>query len=41
MSVHKYILNLHFYEVGEFNEKQFRVVDDPSILKQYKNLIRF
>ena len=39
MSVHKYILNLHFYEVGEFNEKQFRVVDDPSILKQYKNLI--
>ena len=39
MSVHKYILNLHFYEVGEFNEKQFRVVDDPSILKQYKHLI--
>ncbi len=39
MSVHKYILNLHFYEVGEFNEKKFRVVDDPSILKQYKHLI--
>lgn len=39
MSLNKYILNLHFYEVGEFNEKKFVVVDDPSILKQYKNLI--
>lgn len=39
MSVYKYILNLHFYEVGEFNEKKFAVVDDPDILKKYKNLI--
>ena len=39
MGSHKYILNLHFYEVGEFNEENFTVVDDPSILKQYKHLI--
>ncbi len=39
MSVQKYFLTLRFDEVGEFNEKQYNVIDDLEILKKYKNLI--